>query len=195
MTIEEKLEHFREASLDAASREAYEELNSWKQKLDGQFADHCAKGKARAEQQIRVAARESRQTSNKELAGEQMACKRELSRCEQELTERLYAETREVLEKVKQTPEYADRLKKQAEAALAFAQDEEMVILLDPSDAAFLTELEKTVEGHPVRVLLSEEPFGGGTRAEIPSMNIRIDSSFQQKFDDIRGEFRLLHVL
>ena len=195
MTIEEKLEHFREVTLETATREAYNELNTYQQGLDRMYEEHRRDAQKRREHQIRVETTENRQISNKELAKEQMACKRELSRCEEELTEQLYREVESILQKVKGTPEYALRLKKQVEAALAYAEGAPMVILLDPSDEALLPELAALMTDGSAEVKLSEEAFGGGTRAEIPSLNIRIDNSFQQKFEDIREEFRLSHVL
>lgn len=195
MTIEEKIEHFREACLEYAKHESYGELARYTQGLDRILKEHKETERAHMAQNVQAELTEARQLSNRELAKEQTACKRRLSRCEEELTEQLVKEIGEILEKAKHRPEYRQQLIGQMKAAVEYAAGEPVVIEIDASDRDLLPALQKEAAGRTVTVRLAEEEIGGGTRAEIASRNIRIDNSFLGRFEEVREDFRLANVL
>lgn len=195
MTIEEKIEHFREACLEQAKHESYGELARYTQGLDRVLKEHKETERAHMAQNVQAELTEERQLSNRELAKEQTACKRRLSRCEEELTEQLVKEVGEILLKAKGRPEYRQQLLRQMKAAVEYAAGEPVVIEIDASDRELLPVLQKEAAGGPVTVRLAEDELGGGTRAEIASRNLRIDNSFRSRFEEVQEDFRLANVL
>ena len=195
MTIEEKLEYFQEVTLENAKHESYGELARYTQELDRVLKEHKATEWAHMEQRLAAELTESRQLSNRELAKEQIDCKRRVSRCEEELTEQLLQETGQLLAAAKKTPAYREQLLRQMRSAVEYAEGEPVVLELDASDEALLAGLAEEITGEQVTVRVSEESFGGGTRAEIASRNIRIDNSFRSRFEELREDFRLAHLL
>lgn len=195
MTIEEKLEHFRESVLENARQKTYGELAKYTQGLDRTLKNHKQSEQAHREQVLAAQRTESRQISNRELAREQVACRRKLSACEKELTEKLIEEVLQLLAEAKKKPEYKQQLVRQIRSAAAFAKGLPVEVTIDPSDADLLPTLQKEAAADNVEIAVAEESFGGGTQAVIESMNIRIDNSFRGRFEEVREDFRLSHVL
>ena len=124
---------------------------------------------------------------NKKLSIGQLDLRREVSRRQEELKDKLFVEVRDKLANFMETREYLDLLEKQIGAAKKVAGDEAMIVYMDPSDE---DKARRLAMHHNVTVKISEYSFDGGIRAVIPSKHILIDSSFKTKLEEARHEFK-----
>ena len=194
MNLEEKLENFYNTSMEDARQESAKELKGYRKALKKIFTEHQEEAVRKQKLTLQAETTENQQISNMEIAREQMAMKRRISQKEDELTEQLFAEIKELLTDYKKKPEYRDLLKRQVAYACEFSQGEPFVIYIDPTDEKCLPELRKAATEN-AEILVSKEDFGGGTRAVLHSMNILIDNSFKKRFAEVKEDFRLSHAL
>lgn len=188
MTIDEKLEHFYEISVEEAKEDAAKAIQQHKEYLAQILQEHKTSHKQNAEAEVKAEAEHVRREVNKALSAEQITLKREWSKKLEDLKSDLFAEVRKKLEIFMSTPEYLDYLCRQIREVKEFAGEDEFQISLsldDKDQAALLSR--KT--GVPLTV--SEESFLGGIRAAIPHKNILIDNSFQEGLESLRREFKL----
>lgn len=188
MTIDEKLEHFYEISVEEAKEDAAKAIQQHKEYLAQILQEHKTSHTQSAEAEVKAEAEHVRREVNKALSAEQITLKREWSKKLEDLKSDLFAEVRKKLEIFMSTPEYLDYLCRQIREVKEFAGEDEFQISLsldDKDQAALLSR--KT--GVPLTV--SEESFLGGIRAAIPHKNILIDNSFQEGLESLRREFKL----
>jgi vacuolar-type H+-ATPase subunit E/Vma4 len=86
------------------------------------------------------------------------------------------------------TPEYDELLCTQIKNTLEFAQGDEIMIYLNPSDADKKTALEDKTGAV---LTVSNRDFIGGTRAVISSRSILIDNSFLTRINEAKSSFTL----
>ena len=87
MTIDEKLQHFYEVSLDEAREDAAQAIQEHKEHLARTLEDHKQTSRQNAEAEIKAETGHVRREVNKALSAEQITLRRDLSRKQEELKE------------------------------------------------------------------------------------------------------------
>ena len=171
MTIDEKLQHFYEVSLDEAREDAAQAIQEHKEHLARTLEDHKQTSRQNAEAEIKAETGHVRREVNKALSAEQITLRRDLSRKQEELKETLFAEVKTKVQQFITTAEY----------------DEYLCRRISSSDKSKANDLAQKT-GTPLQV--SKEDFIGGIRAEIPHKNILIDNSFSANLASMCREFK-----
>lgn len=187
MTIEEKLQHFYDSSVEEAYQEAAEMIEEHKKNLDEMLSEHKRARKQSAEAEVKAEAENARREVNKALSAQQLMIKRNWTKKQNELKNRLFTEVQNLLEDFVKTPEYDAYLCRKIKEAQDFAGEDELHIYLTPSDSSRLESISQKT-GAALR--LADEEFIGGIRAIIPGKNILIDNSFREAFLACKKEFK-----
>ena len=187
MTIEEKLQHFQETSVEEARNQATKALEAHQKNLDKMFAEHKKTRTQDAQAEIKAETQNAQREVNKALSAQQLTLKRNWNARQKELKDKLFVEVKDRLEDFMNTSEYENYLCKKVREAVEFAGDDEIFIYLSPEDASYQHSLVART-GFPVRV--SDEPFMGGIKATIPGKNILIDNSFMEAYQSLKKEFK-----
>lgn len=187
MTIEEKLQHFYDSSVEEAYQEAAQMIEEHKKNLDEMLSEHKSSRRQSAEAEVKAEAENARREVNKALSAQQLMIKRNWTKKQNELKDRLFAEVQSLLEDFVKTPEYDSYLCRKIKEAQDFAGEDELHIYLTPSDSSRLETLSRKT-GAALR--LADEEFIGGIRAIIPGKNILIDNSFREAFLACKKEFK-----
>ena len=186
MTTEEKLNHFFEHSMESAHREAEAMICEHKEALEKLFSEHKAMKKRQSEVEVAAETEKLRRELNKTISAEQLHIKRTLSKKNMEIKDKLFEEVGRKLNAYKKDPEYPQYLCRKIREALDFANGDEMIIYIDPSDEALIPVLQDETGFMPT---VSRESFNGGIRAVISAKNILIDSSFTALLNDAKESF------
>ena len=187
MTIDEKLQHFYEVSIDEAKEDAAQAIQAHKENLSQMLEEHKQSQRQTADAQVKAEAEHVRREVNKALSAEQITLKRNWSQKQEEMKQKLFAEEKALADKFMQTPEYDDYLCRKITEASSFAEGDEIHIFLSAADK---DRLESLKEKTGVSLTVSEEAFTGGIRAEIPGKNILIDDSFSTGLENMCKEFK-----
>ena len=187
MTIDEKLQHFYEVSLDEAREDAANAIQNHKEHLQQVLEEHKQSRKQTAEAEIRAEAEHVRREVNKALSSEQITLKRNWSIRQNELKETLFAEVKDRVRQFTASSDYPDYLCRLIREARDFAEDDKLLIFLSAGDKE-LSDALTAKTGCPLQV--SSEDFLGGIRAEIPAKNILIDNSFTTNLTAMHREFK-----
>ena len=187
MTIDEKLQHFYEVSIDEAKEDAAQAIQAHKENLSQMLEEHKQSQRQTADAQVKAETEHVRREVNKALSAEQITLKRNWSQKQEEMKQKLFAEVKALADKFMQTPEYDDYLCRKITEASAFAEGDEIHIFLSAADK---NKLESLKEKTGVSLTVSEEAFTGGIRAEIPGKNILIDDSFSTGLENMCKEFK-----
>ena len=187
MTIDEKLQHFYEISVEEAKEDAARAIQEHKEYLAQMLEEHKSSRIQSAEAEVRAEAGHVRREVNKALSAEQLTLKRDWSQKQEELKTDLFAKVRKKLELFMSTPEYTEFLCRQVKKVKEFAGEDQVEISLSREDKDLAGKVSQET-GVPLTV--SEESFLGGIRAAIPHKNILIDNSFQEGLNTLRREFK-----
>lgn len=187
MTIEEKLQHFYDSSIEEAYQEASQMIEEHKKNLDTMLSEHKRSRRQSAEAEVKAEAENARREVNKALSAQQLMIKRNWTKKQNELKDKLFAEVQNLLEDFVKTPEYDSYLCRKIKDAQDFAGEDELHIYLTPSDSSRLESISQKT-GAALR--LADEEFIGGIRAIIPGKNILIDNSFREAFLACKKEFK-----
>ena len=187
MTIDEKLSHFYDITVEDARTKAAAILEEHKEALEKMTAERKALSKENAQAQIKAETANARREVNKALSAEQLTIKRDGTKKQNELKEKLFSEVKELLDSFTKTPEYETYLTGKIKEALAFAEDDEISVYLSPEDSALAEKLQQTTG---VTIQIAKDSFLGGIRATIPQKNILIDHSFAGNFEAAYKEFK-----
>lgn len=187
MTIEEKLQHFYDSSIEEAYQEASQMIEEHKKNLDAMLSEHKRSRRQSAEAEVKAEAENARREVNKALSAQQLMIKRNWTKKQNELKDKLFAEVQNLLEDFVKTPEYDSYLCRKIKDAQDFAGEDELHIYLTPSDSSRLESISQRT-GAALR--LADEEFTGGIRAIIPGKNILIDNSFREAFLACKKEFK-----
>ena len=186
MTIEEKLQHFKEACTADAIAAAEKILSDYKNALDKDFADYQSSEQKLADMEVKTETTRIDKETNKELALEQVKLKMEISKKAAELKEKIFSQLEAKLATYQSSPAYEALLDSQIDKALKFAGNDEVKIYIDPNDEALAHKLSVK---HGIDIAISKYPFHGGIRAVIPAKNILIDNSFEKKIAEAKDKF------
>ncbi|MGI6069516.1 MAG: V-type ATP synthase subunit E [Blautia sp.] len=186
MTVEEKLQHFYDVAVGEAQKEADEMLEKHQQILTQQFESHKQEKRSQAEQDIKAEVDHAKREVNKALSSQQLIIKRDWTKRQTELKDKLFVEVKDKLEAFMASPEYEKYLTDKILAASELAAGEEIRIYVTPADESRIHSLTAST-GLPIEV--AGEPFMGGIKAVIPGKNILIDYSFLDSFIALRRDF------
>jgi V-type proton ATPase subunit E len=186
LTIEEKLQHFKEACVADAMAAAEKILSDYRSALDKDFADYQSSEIKLADMEVKTETTRIDKETNKELALEQIKLKMEISKKAAELKEKIFSQLEAKLATYQSSPAYEALLDSQIDKALKFAGNDEVKIYIDPNDEALAHKLSVK---HGVDIAISKYPFHGGLRAVIPAKNILIDNSFEKKIAEAKDKF------
>lgn len=187
MTIDEKLSHFYDVTVEDAQAKAAGILEEHRKALAQMTEKHKADSQENAQVQIKAETANARREINKALSAEQLTIKRDWTKKQNELKEKLFAEVKTQLENFRNTPDYPAYLENRIKEALEFAEQDKINIYLSPEDSALLPDL---VERTKAFITVSAEDFLGGIKATIPHKNILIDHSFAGNFQAVYKEFK-----
>ena len=187
MTIDEKLSHFYDVTVEDAQAKAAGILEEHRKALAQMTEKHKADSQENAQVQIKAETANARREINKALSAEQLTIKRDWTKKQNELKEKLFAEVKTQLENFRNTPDYPAYLENKIKEALEFAEQDKINIYLSPKDSALLPDL---VERTKAFITVSAEDFLGGIKATIPHKNILIDHSFAGNFQAVYKDFK-----
>lgn len=187
MTIDEKLSHFYDVTIEDARAKAAGILEEHRKALAQMTEKHKADSQENAQVQIKAETANARREINKALSAEQLTIKRDWTKKQNELKEKLFAEVKTQLENFRNTPDYPAYLESKIKEALDFAEQDKINIYISPEDSALLPDL---VERTKTFITVSAEDFLGGIKATIPHKNILIDHSFAGNFQAVYKEFK-----
>nr|WP_303243158.1 V-type ATP synthase subunit E [uncultured Blautia sp.] len=187
MTIDEKLSHFYDVTIEDAQAKAAGILEEHRKALAQMTEKHKADSQENAQVQIKAETANARREINKALSAEQLTIKRDWTKKQNELKEKLFAEVKTQLENFRNTPDYPAYLESKIKEALDFAEQDKINIYISPEDSALLPDL---VERTKTFITVSAEDFLGGIKATIPHKNILIDHSFAGNFQAVYKEFK-----
>ena len=187
MTIDEKLSHFYDVTIEDAQAKAAGILEEHRKALAQMTEKHKADSQENAQVQIKAETANARREINKALSAEQLTIKRDWTKKQNELKEKLFAEVKTQLENFRNTPDYPAYLENKIKEALDFAEQDKINIYISPEDSALLPNL---VERTKAFITVSAEDFLGGIKATIPHKNILIDHSFAGNFQAVYKEFK-----
>lgn len=187
MTIDEKLSHFYDVTIEDAQAKAAGILEEHRKALAQMTEKHKADSQENAQVQIKAETANARREINKALSAEQLTIKRDWTKKQNELKEKLFAEVKTQMENFRNTPDYPAYLESKIKEALDFAEQDKINIYLSPEDSALLPDL---VERTKAFITVSAEDFLGGIKATIPHKNILIDHSFAGNFQAVYKEFK-----
>ena len=187
MTIDEKLQHFYEVSLEEAREDAAQAIQEHKRLLSEKLEEHRQLSRQNAEAEVKAETEHVRREVNKALSAEQLTIKRDWTKKQNELKEKLFSEVKGLLESFTKTPEYENYLTTKIKEALDFAENDEISIYLSPEDSSLAEKLQQSTGA---AIQIAKDSFLGGIRATIPQKNILIDHSFAGNFEAAYKEFK-----
>ncbi len=187
MTTEEKLKHFQDICMEDARERSAKMLDDYMNALEDAYEEHTADARRRADMQVEAETEKLEREINKRLSIGQLDLKREFSRRQEELKDKLFVELKDKLANFMETQEYQRLLDHQVKAVKEFAGDEELIVYMDPSD---VDKVQRIALHHNASIKISEYSFNGGTRAVIPGKHILIDNSFETKLNEARHAFK-----
>ena len=187
MTTEEKLKHFQDICMEDARERSARMLDDYMKALEDAYEEHTADARRRADTQVEAETEKLEREINKRLSIGQLDLKREFSRRQEELKDKLFVELKDKLANFMETQEYQRLLDHQVKAVKEFAGDEELIVYMDPSD---VDKVQRIALHHNASIKISEYSFNGGTRAVIPGKHILIDNSFETKLNEARHAFK-----
>lgn len=186
MTLEEKIEHLKNASMEEARASGNRIIKEHSDALEKLFNEHKEASFRQAELTIKTETNRAKQDLNKALAKSQLDFKRKQGVCQTQLKNKLFKRVLALTDDYMKTTAYDDFLIKHIKNALTFAQGADMTIYINPSDAAKKSALEQNTDAV---LTVSKEDFLGGIRAVIHDKHILIDNSFSSLLEEEYEKF------
>ena len=186
LTVEENISHIREAAMEEARARGNEIIDQHQKALEGVFKTHKQEAVMQADTRIKTETASARQQLNTVTSKGQLKLRRQLSRVQNELKNKLFEEVREMAEEYMKTEAYKELLVSYIAKAARFADGNPLTIYINSSDEDKKEFLEKRTG---MTVTVSEEDFLGGIRSIIPGRNILIDHSFSGALEKEYEEF------
>lgn len=180
MQIEEKLEVFRNFTIDVAKEESERLIAEYEESCNREIEAFRQNKLAELEHKVHSEERNIRRQMNSRVSGEMLRQKRSLDECKRQWREKLFEEVRALLAEYQKTEKYLEYLVAKIKMARELAGEDEVIIYINPSDAGKKAELEGWTGAE---LTVSSIDFGGGIRAVIRARNILIDESFVTKLE------------
>ena len=153
MTTEEKLKHFQDICMEDARERSARMLDDYMNALESAYEEHTADARRRADMQVEAETEKLEREINKRLSIGQLDLKREFSRRQEELKDKLFVELRDKLANFMETQEYQRLLDRQVKAVKEFAGNEELIVYMDPSD---VDKVQRIALHHNASIKISE---------------------------------------
>lgn len=186
MEINEKLDIFYRAAIDAANEQSVAMLDKYRTRYEANIAAYRQEKQKEQQTRERIAQERVRKKVNRALSEETVLLKKEYHKVQEAKKEELFALVEQKIADYRSTEAYGALLEQKIAKAIRFANGEELRVYIDPADAQLQQELEKKCG---CTILVSAYPFGGGIRAVIPAKNVLIDESFDSKLAAEREQF------
>ena len=183
------MEHLKTSAMEDARSQGNVIIQEYKDGLEKVFNDHKEVALRQAELTLKSETEKARQELNKAMAKSQIELKREQGKCQTQLKNKLFQRVMVLVNDFMKTESYKDLLVTYIKNAVAFAQDEEIVIYINPSDEGLKEILEQKTN---TSLTVSKEDFIGGIRAVIQKRRILIDNSFNSALQKEYDEFLFL---
>lgn len=180
MQIKEKLEVFRNFTIDEAKQKSDEMIEQYDRSCKQELEAFRQSKQTEMEHKIQIEERNIRRQVNSKVSGEMLRQKHLLDECKRKWQLKLSDQVRLLLGEYQNTEEYQKYLIAKIHMAKEVAGEEPVIIYINPSDADKKTELEVLTKAE---LTISNIDFGGGIRAVIRSRNILIDESFMTKLE------------
>lgn len=188
LALENKIQHFMDISIKNAELQRDSVMEEYEKGLLSLFETHKKEATENALLQEKLEIEDLKRLAYKAYLKESLDIKRTLSLRQKQMAEQVFVEVSEMINSYKKSSEYEDLLLKQIKSTIEISGNEDVVIYVDSEDKHLLDSLSKK-SGKDL--CLSRYPFGGGTRAVIPSKNILIDNSFDSKIAEAKENFKL----
>lgn len=186
MTLNEKLDNFYTSVIDSATAQSVEIIEEYQTTLKKIYDERKDAATKRSINTYRVETDNILREKNRKLSQETLDVKRKVLERTEELTNKLFADAETKLNAFMKTPEYLEHLKNRIKEAYDFARGDEIIIYINPSDAAHISMLEKETG---IKLTVSNRDFIGGIRAVITSRTILIDHSYLTKLSEAKSSF------
>lgn len=188
MNINEKIEHFKDISIQTASQQINDNLDKYKASLDEIFENHKSTTTTASKEIITNKKALIRRNLKMDFSNQETEIKRNLTSKTQNYKHKLFEEVYTLLGEFKSSPDYVKYLNEQITTISEFADGDDVTIYIDPADSEIKSKLSATTN---TSLCVSDFSFGGGVRAVIPSRNILIDETFDSKISDIKENYRI----
>ncbi len=175
--------------MEDARAKGNEIISKHQEALDQILKEHKETANRQTELTLSAETTNARQSLNKALARAQIEFKREQGKCQADLKNRLFKRVLVLVKEYMKTDDYKKFLKSRIHKSLEFADGEEMLIYINPSDAHLKDELEEVTGAS---LTISREEFIGGTRAVMQKRRILIDYSFKSALSEEYDNFLFL---
>lgn len=186
MEINEKLETFYRAAIEAANGQSEALLQEYRTAYQESLAEYEKEKQAGWQTRERIAKERVRKEVNREISEEMLRLKKEYHSRQEEKKKELFALVEEKLADYRKTEAYRRLLGKKISEAQKLAAGEAFTVYLDPGDAYLKEEL---AAESGCSLSISGTPFGGGIRAVIPAKNMQMDESFAGRLTEEREKF------
>lgn len=180
MQIKEKLEVFRDFTLDVAKEQSSQLIAQYQEASQKELEEYRKNRQAEAEHRIQLEEQKIRRKLNSKVSGELLRQKHMLDECKRQWKDKLKKQVQLLLKEYQKTQEYQDFLKLKIQMAVEVAAGEPVIIYINPSDADKRAQLEQETG---TKLTVSSIEFGGGIRAVIRSRNMLIDESFASRLE------------
>lgn len=175
MEINEKLETFYRAAIDAANGQSEAILQEYQTSYQESLAEYEKEKQAGWQTRERIAQERVRKEVNREISEEMLRLKKEYHSRQEEKKKELFALVEQKLAEYRKTDAYRTLLGKKIAEAQKLAAGKAFTVYLDPEDGYLKEELAAETG---CSISISGTPLGGGIRAVIPSKNVQMDESF-----------------
>lgn len=186
MTLEEKIQNLQKVSMKEARAEGNVLIKGHADILSRRLSEHQDTMRMQAESKIGHEKARTKARLNREIAEYQLSLRRDLNEYQEALKKKLFLRVRELLADYMKTDAYLDLLCRQIRESMIYADGDESVIYIDPSDEYLKIKLE---ERTGASLSVSKENFIGGIRAVIRTKNILIDRSLSSALDKEYADF------
>lgn len=180
MQIKEKLEVFRNFTVDVAKEESEKLIAEYEASSNEEVETFRQTKLAEMEHKIRNEENNIRRQINSRVSREMLRQKRSLDECKRTWQKKLLEEVKKLLAEYQETGEYQQYLIAKIKMAMEVAGGEKVIIYINPSDADKKAELQACTGAE---LTVSNIEFAGGIRAVIRTRNILIDESFVTKLE------------
>jgi|GEM_PF-781850 len=189
MDINDKLQHFREVSLNHATMKKTSLLKDYTDGVDIQLENHKEAADKRYETQKKTGMDKLKNEAASDYSYKSQLVKKKLSDRKNELTDSVFDEVNTLLEDFYKSEDYYKFLVDRINNAKKYADSSELVVYIDKEDEDKAEKLKKDTD---VNIIVSDESFGRGIRGEIKEKNIFINDSIADKLNMAKDNFSLI---
>jgi vacuolar-type H+-ATPase subunit E/Vma4 len=188
MEINEKLEIFSKAAIDAATMQSESILEEQKTAYQAEITAYRQKKQEQWEEREHILGEKVRKEVNREVSGQLMATKRKYHEAEEEKKDMIFKLAEQKIAEYRKSDAYYKDMCKLIEGAKREAGSESFTVYISAEDEGILDRLTHATKSD---ITVTKEKLGGGIRAVIPSKNIMIDETYATKLKRERETFVL----